>query len=330
MVLYLLSIWRKVEKFVGYSSGWAPYFPLFNNDKLLIGGHPIHFPHWEEKGISTLGDVYGEERLLSFQDLCTKYDIPRTSFFFYLQLRSTLKANGVSLQAPLTTHPLHKVLSPVRGTSGFVSRLYWVLLQHSYRPLALDVIWRTDVPDLDPMFDWDKVWINLGLASRNPDHQQIHHNFIHRVYQTPRKLHLMKAIENPTCTFCSPKVIGSFFHMFWECAPVASFWKMVAVNLSKMFEVELPCSPAALFLNHLSNLGLTLNKKRGLLAGLTAAKKLVAIRWDPPHSLSFHAWVLSYLDIVYLELSTVQVHGAKESAIEAWYTLLSKLHSFVA
>lgn len=100
------------------------------------------------------------------------------------------------------------------ATSGFVSRLYWFLLQHSYRPLALDTKWRRDVSDLKPTFYWDKVCINVSLASRNPDHQQIYYNFMHRLYLTPRKLYLMKVINVPICTFCSCKVIGSFFICF--------------------------------------------------------------------------------------------------------------------
>ena len=116
------------------------------------------------------------------------------------------------------------------------------------------MMWRRDVPDLEPTFDWE-VWISVGLASRNPDHQQIHYNYIHRVYLTPRKLHLMKVINDPTCTLCSSKVIGTYFHMFWECTPVAEFWKMVAFNLSKLFKIRLLCSPATLLLNDLSRLG---------------------------------------------------------------------------
>lgn len=63
-----------------------------------------------------------------------------------------------------------------------------------------------------------------------------------------------------------PKRLAVFFHMLWECTPVTEFWKMVAFNLSKLFEIRLLCSPATLILNDLSRLGLTLDKRRALLA----------------------------------------------------------------
>lgn len=61
--------------------------------------------------------------------------------------------------------------------------------------------------------------------------------------------------------------------MFLECIPVAAFSKMVTLNLSKLFKIGLPYLPASLILNDLSGLDLTLEKKKALLAGVTAAEK---------------------------------------------------------
>lgn len=325
IISYLLLIWRKVGKLTGCATRWGPHSPIFNNDNLLIGGQPVYFPDWERNNICFLGDIYGETGLRSFEDICIIFDIPRSSFFFYLQLRSSLKDSGVPLFNPLTPHPIFQFFHAAGGTRGLVSRLYTFFLQHSYRPLILDSLWRKDISDLNPTLEWDKIWANVGLASRNPDHQQIHYNYIHRTYLTPRKLHLMRFIDSPFCTFCSSHVIGSFFHMFWECPPVLKFWKMIAFNLSKLLNITLHCLPAVFLLNDLSKLHINLEKKKALLAGLTAGKKLVATRWKPPHSLSYRIWILTFLDIVYLELSTARVHGAKDSSIKAWELLLSKL-----
>lgn len=114
-------------------------------------------------------------------------------------------------------------------------------------------------------------------------------------------------------------------HMFWECPPVAVFWRLVASNFSTIFDKVLPCSPAALILNDLPLTGLTICKRRALLAGLTAAKKLVVTRWTPPHCLSVQAWFLVYLDVAYLEISIARIHGAKDSVIEMWSIVINDL-----
>ena len=41
-------------------------------------------------------------------------------------------------------HPLHKVISSFRSSIGLVSPLYLYLLEHSYKPLKLDTIWREE------------------------------------------------------------------------------------------------------------------------------------------------------------------------------------------
>jgi len=43
--------------------------------------------------------------------------------------------------------------------------------------------------------------------------------------------------------------------------------------------------------------------KHTVLAGLTAAKKMIALRWKLPHSLSVKRWILTFLDVIFLELS---------------------------
>ena len=196
-----------------------------------------------------------------------------------------------------------------------VSTLYLYMLEASYKLLPVDRVWRGDVPGLDQDFDWEKVWANIKLASRNPDHQQIHHNFVRRTYLTPRKLHFMKVISDPSCTLCTLKTPGTFLHMVWECPPVARFWQGVASELTALLSETLPGTIPVLLLNDLSALRVPECQKRVILAGLTAAKKMIAVRWKPPHTLSIRQWILTFLDIIYMELSTARINGAKEANV---------------
>lgn len=108
---------------------------------------------------------------------------------------------------------------------------------------------------------------------------------------------------------------------------MSKFWKMNAFNISKIFKIKLPCSAATLFLNDLSKLELTLDVRRTLLAGLRAAKKTSCNTLETPTFTFFPS--MDYLDMaVYLELSIAGVHGAKESSVNAWSSLLSILREF--
>lgn len=224
---------------------------------------------------------------------------------------------GDPLLCKLSQLSIKTILTPSK-LRGLVSRLYNNLLNSSYRPLALDTLWKADFDCLSPELDWSRVWGSITMSSRNPDHQQIHYNFIHKLYLTSKKLYIMKRITEPICKLCTMNEVCTFKHMFWECPPVMDFWSQVASKLSMLLGVTIPCSPDSLILNNFSHVNLKMAKRRILLAGLTAAKKMVATCWKPPHCLSIHAWSMMFLDIAYLELSVARVHRAWSDAVEAW------------
>ncbi|KAE8296864.1 hypothetical protein D5F01_LYC05634 [Larimichthys crocea] len=58
--------------------------------------------------------------------------------------------------------------------------------------------------------------------------------------------------------------------------------------------------------------------RRILWAGLTAAKKMLALRWQPPHSLAWQQWANSFLEIVLMEWSVARMHGANHKTLQGW------------
>jgi len=137
-----------------------------------------------------------------------------------------------------------------------VSILHNFKLEAFYDKPPLDRLWGRDCPSLYPDFNWKDVWVNIKEASRNPDHQQIHFNFVHRAYLTPRKLYLMKRLTDPMCS------TGTFLHMMWECPPVAQFWTQVAARLSDLVSAAIPVTVPVLLLNNLTMLNLNSQHKR--------------------------------------------------------------------
>lgn len=126
-----------------------------------------------------------------------------------------MKTYGVPWQGPLEEHFLIKLLRQARESRKIVSKLYRYFLEKSYVTLPINAFWRADIPDLAPNFNWDGVWDTVKQSSRNPDHQQINLNFIHRTYMTPRKPYSMKIKENLNYTLCTTGTVGTFFHMIW-------------------------------------------------------------------------------------------------------------------
>ena len=64
-------------------------------------------------------------------------------------------------------------------------------------------------------------------------------------------------------------------------------------------EVQLLMDPFVHLLNDDSKLSLTEQSGKSWLAGLTAAKKIITQRWNPPHDISRTHWLRCFLDIVF-------------------------------
>lgn len=217
----------------------------------------------------------------------------------------------------------HKLIVDRAASKGFVSAFYTFLLKASYKDLLLDRLWRKDVLGLKPDFDWGSVWANVLLTSRNPDHQQIHLNYAHRTYLTPRRLHLMIGVISVPW--------GPPEHSFicsGNAHPLCVFGRRSPPNyqiFSFYCTLSMPVSITVLLLNDLSQLLAHGHQKRLIFACHAAAKKLIAMRWKHPDKLSLSNWFLTLLDGIYMELSTARVIRIKESNIDLWRSAAEKL-----
>ncbi len=145
IVTHLLSTWRDVERRSQLVTKWHRHSPIFHNNNLLSGSTPFHCPQWTHNKVNTLGDIYDDSGLKSFQNLKTRYNLPGTSFFMYLRIRSALRAYGVPWNSQLPVHPLHKLILPSEESPSSASVIYLFLLEHSYKPLSITTVWAKDL-----------------------------------------------------------------------------------------------------------------------------------------------------------------------------------------
>ncbi len=99
---------------------------------------------------------------------------------------------------------------------------------------SIKTIWNRELSDLNLSVDWERVWSNLSLTSKNLAHRLIHFKVIHRAYITPYKRFKMKLQSNLNCHICNTTSSGTFLHMFWECPVVISLWTHVNLVLSSL------------------------------------------------------------------------------------------------
>ena len=330
IISHLISTFRTIESHTNTHLKFHSYLPLFQNYAIRVEGRPISFPQWKKNGINTISDICTDGEMRLFQDLEGCYGIPGTSFYGWLQLREALKEYGVPWGPSLSldTHALHK-LCTAKNPKGLVANLYSLISKSVEKPSLVNASWSRDLSISPSLINWKTVWKNIKLSSRNPNHQMIHYNYVHRVYCTPRKRFQMKITKSPNCDLCPRGIPGTLLHMLWECSAVQKFWRAVLRRLTVILGIDIPCTPIILLLNDFTELVLTMRQRRWLLLGLTAAKKMIAQRWKPPHILSYQQWVSSTIDLAGLEMSVARMHGAKSENIAIWTLFVEAMRAGV-
>lgn len=308
---------------------WHKQSPIWRNLNLLSGGEPFIMQSWAASGIQTLGDVSGQHSIRDFPDLLSQFNIPRNSLFFYFRLRSALNSLGVPWGSDLPIHPIISLIknAPRRGAVSYIyDRL---IAQSSVTPLGLR-LWERDLPQGQEAIDWKAVWNNVFGSSKNPNHQLIHYKICHRTYLTPHKRHLMGLAPHPYCTFCAHGVLGTFMHVLWECPEVQRFWTNAMKELSGLIGKQIPLDPVLLLLNDDSKFELVERQRKLWLAGLTATKRMIVLRWLPPHHLSMTHWLRTFLEVIHMEWSSARVNGAKAQTLLMWNNAADRLKNMLS
>ncbi len=323
-----IKIWKTVERRIGGPFKFCNSTPLWHNFNFVCGNRPFVQPSWSSLGVNTCGDMYDNQGLCSFQALRAKFCLPASAYFVFLQLRSALKAYGVPWSSSISSHPMRDWIAPSARRPS-VSLIYNKIIDCITKPLSIKTIWNRELSDLNLSVDWERVWSNLSLTSKNLAHRLIHFKVIHRAYITPYKRFKMKLQSNLNCHICNTTSSGTFLHMFWECPVVISLWTHVNLVLSSLLRIDWSVNPSLCLLNDDSGLCISSMQKRMLFAGFTAVKKTIIQNWFTPHMCREAYWIRSLLQIVSCECTTTRVGGARPSTIEAWQCFLLNICDYL-
>ncbi len=161
-----IKIWKTVERRIGGPFKFCNSTPLCHNFNFVCGNRPFVQPSWSSLGVNTCSDIYDNQGLCSFQTLRTKFCLPASAYFVFLQLHSALKAYGVPWSSSISSHPMRDWIAPSAGRPS-VSLIYNKIIVCITKPLSIKTIWNRELSDLNLSVDWERVWSNLSLTSKN-------------------------------------------------------------------------------------------------------------------------------------------------------------------
>lgn len=123
VVSHSLKIWSQIRTFYGWQS-CSLQCPLTKNHLFAPSFNNTMFKEWHDKGIHNFLDMFIEQTFPSFEQIKEKYNISRSQFHKYLQIRSFVIQNNPSYPSSPTQSSMELILTQDPFKKGGISKSY--------------------------------------------------------------------------------------------------------------------------------------------------------------------------------------------------------------
>ena len=314
-----ISVWHAAHKHIGDMPVLSQFTPIWGNEQFAPGRKDEGFRSWHMKGIQKMMDLYVDGVLLSFEQLCQRYQLSRNHFFKYLQLKSYM---SLQYKQIMYIPPLSKLeeltLANLEGR-GHVSKYYNILVAYSTES-TLDKLnaWKGDIQeDIDERV-WNDACLKAQTQTINTRFKLLQYKWLMRVYITPVKLHHMSNNIPDVCSKCLDEK-GTLYHCLWECPKIQRFWNDVIKSMSEIFNIKIPLDVKLCVLGIYPEDFVQTQKKTKLLDfGLLQARRAIALCWKRMDAPSLNMWWRELADCIGLERLTYIAKGKQKDFVQLW------------
>lgn len=314
-----ISVWYSVHKHIGDTPTLSQFTPIWGNNCFTPGRADGGFRMWFNRGIEKILDLFVEGNLMSYNQLCEKYDIPRKHFFKYLQLKHFILSTHKQL---LSLPPLTKIeeatLSHMDGKGQF-SLFYELILTHSkessFRKMEA---WIIDIKEDIQEADWERACFKAQTQSVNTKFKLLQYKWLMRTYLTPCRLNHIYPNVPDICVKCR-EAKGTLIHCLWECSKIHQFWKSVLHCIGLVVGKEVPLR-AKICLLGIYPENFVVSQQQSLLIdfGLLQARRLIALLWRNMDTTSIGMWTKELMNCLALERLTYIVKKKERNFTHLW------------
>lgn len=263
---------------------------------------------------------------MSFQELQEAFDIPRSSFFGYLQIRHFIFSLSISSPPTSLSHTPETFLLNRKILKHFISGFYSIIFScGTYELSNISRKWEGDLESEFIEDDWREAISVIRSASTCNRLRETQYKILHRLHITPIILNKMDRSISPLCTKCNSER-GTYFHYFWDCKYISRFWTLVAKIISEVIEVEVKKDPSV-FLVGLPSKVLQLPAPRYTLLEklLLSARKCILLNWTKERPPTITQWYREIFNTLPHERLMALAKGKEDMFHKIWSPFINYL-----
>ena len=212
--------------------------PIYKNHLFPPSTLDSTFKQWSLNGLIYIKDLYTDNIFDSFENVCKRYNLPRSSFFKYLQIRHFVKSKFVHFPDLPVVTVLDK-LTLTFVNKGLISLLYSQLMSLGDQSLnKFKSRWEDELGIDLPEEYWAKALKRVNSSSSCARLGLIQFKVLHRVHLSKARLASIYPGTDASCDKCSFSP-ANLVHSFWSCPQLSGYWAIVFKTLSEALGVML-------------------------------------------------------------------------------------------
>ena len=178
------------------------------------------FRKWSDTGLVYLHQLFNEDNLKTFEQLKMDFDLPRTDFFRYLQLRTFLTSHK-EWGKLLKRTPLEEFLIEIQMGSEdkkTISKPYNIFLSMDlHNSLQIKQRWKAEMNMVIPQNTWQGMCTEAHLATNSNTWREFKWKIITRFFRTPEIVAKMGPTHSNLCWRNCGTRSANHTHTFWLC-----------------------------------------------------------------------------------------------------------------
>jgi hypothetical protein len=207
---------------------------LWLNKSITVGGKPLFYKNWYDKGIKIIGDIGDHKGELLQPDVIeTKYGLSLTNFLEYYSLRQAipglwklnLKEGNPKLTDRYTMPNIMDgmVKKPLKAMN--TNKIYWQLVKIKTSSRISSLAYWENQSFLD-ISNRKKFFRIPFVVTSETKMQSLQYKIFHNQYITRERLFQWKKKDEPYCLDCG--ISDSLLHHFAHCNTMTIFWNSFA------------------------------------------------------------------------------------------------------
>lgn len=234
-----VKIWVQFRKNLGLHRA-SDLAPIVNNHLFLPSCTDLAFRTWLDKGITKLRDLYNQGTFMSFSELSTKFDLPKSHLFRFFQARHFIRNQNPKFPSrpPETLTDSLLALDPKQ--KRLISCIYSLINSAIDTPASGPKdSWELELGATLPDDYWQRVLRLVHSSSICARHSLLQCKVVHRVHYTNMRLSRMYPNVIDSCNRCHQSP-ADHSHMFWFWPRLATFWSEIFITLSRAYNTTEP------------------------------------------------------------------------------------------